>query len=167
MNIQNRELDFKVENILQRCDEVCLEILEEEIKSISNDLGIKPWNYSFHRFNDVSFINPLDKVIRFKFDENVDFDRMVVSLAHELRHQMQFEVMKSNKEHPKKELWIISYQYIIFSKNSYRRIFNPLEIDAAAYSIYYARKYHNAKLSINNKEIEEILEKYIKENFTI
>ncbi|MFI3329951.1 MAG: hypothetical protein R3Y05_05665, partial [bacterium] len=141
---------INLQNILflNRCDEVAIEILEGEIIKIAKHLNIKPWKYTFHRFNEISFIDPIKQIIRFKYNEELDFDRMVITLAHELRHQYQFEAM--NKDHKNKKLWIKEYNKLIKEKDNYKKIFNPLEIDAAAYAINYVKKFYNAKITISD-----------------
>ncbi len=150
---------------LKRCDEVSIEILEEEITKIAKDLNIKPWKYTFHRYNTTSFIDPENKIIRFKFNTDYDFDRMVITLAHELRHQYQLEIIKSDKHHPKKEEWKKEYNKIVSKQDDTNKLFNTLEIDATAYAINYVKTYHNSKIVLSNKELNNKINEYTKENF--
>lgn len=151
--------------ILNCCDVVLLETLVEEIKKIESVLNIKVWDYKFHRYNEYSFIDPIKKKIRFKYLIEYDFDTATKTIAHELRHQFQIEVINNQKQHPDKELWTDAYIELKTSNSNDEKLFNLLEIDAAAFAMHYLNKYHNSKINYKNKKFNRIVKQYIKDNF--
>ncbi len=151
--------------ILGRCDEISIECYEEEIKQIALLLNMKVWDYKFHKYNDFSFIDPINKKIRFKYLLEDDFDTAVKTLAHELRHQFQIEVINNNIQHHNKEIWTNAYNEFLSTTDEEKRLFNILEVDAAAFAMNYLKQYHNSTINYKSKKFNKVVKRYLKEKF--
>ncbi|MFI3261198.1 MAG: hypothetical protein R3Y05_05970 [bacterium] len=132
---------MNVIDFMQRIEEVMLEILEGEMKNVAEFLNIKLWKYTFHRYNEISFVSPEEKHIYFKNLTNFDFDSAMKTICHELRHQYQNDVINGLIQDKNKSVWTNAYKELVNTKEDSVKYHNILEVDARAFAEYYCEKF--------------------------